>query len=96
MSSTKPFVPRDDTIIARIDPELDEIRYGECRPDGKTVSDINGLNVALSNKFQVQFMEDNQATITIILKGDSEDATHRQDPEHLLRMVEATIRERLL
>ena len=72
VKSTKPFVPKDDTIIARMDPELDEIRYGELRPDGKTVSDINGLNVALRDKFQVQFMEDNQATITIILKGDSE------------------------
>ena len=78
VSSAKPFVPRDDTIIARIDPELDEIRYGECRPDGKTVSDINGLHVAFSDKFQVQFMEDNQATITIILKGDSE-KTRRTD-----------------
>ena len=34
--STKPFVPQNDTIVARLDPELDEIRYGECRPDGKT------------------------------------------------------------
>ena len=55
VKSIKPFVPKDDTIIARIDPELDEIRYGEVRPDGKTVSDINGLNVALSDKFQVEF-----------------------------------------
>ena len=83
VSSTKPFVPRDDTIIARIDPELDEIRYGECRPDGKTVSDINGLNVALSDKFQVQFMEDNQATITIILKGDSEKMRHTDRTQNI-------------
>ena len=83
VSSTKPFAPRDDTIIARIDPELDEIRYGECRPDGKTVSDINGLNVALSNKFQVQFMEDNQATITIILKGDSEKMRHTDRTQNI-------------
>ena len=81
--STKPFVPQDDTIVARIDPELDESRYGECRPDGKTVSDINGLNVALSNKFQVQFMEDNQATITIILKGDSEKMRHTDRTQNI-------------
>ena len=80
---THPFTPRDDTIIARIDPELDEIRYGECRPDGKTVSDINGLNVALSDKFQVQFMEDNQATITIILKGDSEKMRHTDRTQNI-------------
>ena len=39
--------------IARVDPEL-----------GKIVANIHGLDVALSDKFQVQFMEDNQATIT--------------------------------
>ena len=39
LSHTKPFVPKDDTIVARIDPEWDEIRYGELRPDGKTVSE---------------------------------------------------------
>ena len=68
----KPSPKRDPDIIARIVPELDDIRYGECDHPGKSVSDIQGLNVALSEKFQVQFMEDNQATITIILKGDSE------------------------
>ena len=68
--------PRDQDIIARIDPELDDIRYGECDHAGKTVSDIQGLNVALSDKFQVQSVEDNQATITIILKGDSEKMRH--------------------
>ena len=72
----KPSPKRDQDIIARIDPELDDIRYGECDHPGKSVSDIQGLNVALSDKFQVQFMEDNQATITIILKGDSEKMRH--------------------
>ena len=60
----------------RIDPELDEIRYGGTQHDGKSVADINGLNVHLSSKFQVQFLEDNQATITIITKGDSEKMRH--------------------
>ena len=72
----KPSPKRDQDIIARIDPELDDIRYGECDHPGKSVSDIQGLNVALSDKFQVQFMEDNQATITIILKGDSQNIKH--------------------
>ena len=72
----KPSPQRDQDIIARIDPELDDIRYGESNHPGKSVADIQGLNVALSDKFQVQFMEDNQATITIILKGDSEKMRH--------------------
>ena len=39
-----------DAVVARIDPELDEIRYGER------------LDVHLSDKFKVQVLEDNQAT----------------------------------
>ena len=62
------LIPKDDSLVARIDPELDEIRYGGTQHDGKSVADINGLNVHLSSKFQVQFLEDNQATITIITK----------------------------
>ena len=67
---------RESDIIARIDPELDEIRYGECRADGRSVADLNGLKVHLSPKFAVQLLEDNQATITILLKGDSEKLRH--------------------
>ena len=66
----------DETLVARIDPQLDEIRYGDTQHDGKSVADINGLNVHLSSKFQIQFLEDNQATITIITKGDSEKMRH--------------------
>ena len=72
----KKLTPKDESLIARIDPELDEIRYGGAQHDGKSVADINGLNVHLSSKFQAQFLEDNQATITIITKGDSEKMRH--------------------
>ena len=41
-----------DGILARIDPELDEIRYGGC-PGGRSVANLQGLNVGLSDKFQV-------------------------------------------
>ena len=68
--------PKDETLVASIDPELDEIRYGGAEHDGKSVADINGLNVHLSEMFQVQFLEDNQATITIITEGDSEKMRH--------------------
>ena len=70
------FTPKDEPLIARIDPELDEIRYGGIQHDGKSTADINGLNVHLSSKFQIQFLEDDQATITIITKGDSEKMRH--------------------
>ena len=40
----KPSPKRDQDIIARIDPKLDDIRYGECDHPGKSVSDIQGLN----------------------------------------------------
>ena len=40
-------------------------------------------NVALSDKFQVQFMEDNQATITIILKGGSEKMRHTDRTQNI-------------
>ena len=47
----KPSPKRDQDIV--IDPELDDIRYGECDHPGKSIADIQGLNVALSDKFQV-------------------------------------------
>ena len=59
------------TAVARIDPELDEIRYGGKTSDGRSVADINGLHVSLPAKFKVRVMEDNQATIAILLTGSS-------------------------
>ena len=46
------------------------------RPRRETIADIQGLNVALSDNFQVQFMEDDQATLTILLTGDAEKMRH--------------------
>ena len=57
--------------MARIDPELDEIRYGTTRPDGLSIADINGLHVQLPRSFQIRHMEDNQATITLLLLGQA-------------------------
>ena len=67
---------KDETLVTRIDPELDEIPYGSTQHAGKAAADVNGLNVHISEKFQVQFFEDNQATITIITKSDSEKMRH--------------------
>ena len=66
------------TAVARIDPELDEIRYGGKASDGRSVADINGLHVSLPAKFKVRVMEDNQATITILLTGSSNTMRHTE------------------
>ena len=67
----EPRAEKGYTIVARIDPELDEIRYGTSRPDGLSIADINGLRVQQPQSFQVRHMEDNQATITLLLLGQA-------------------------
>ena len=67
----EPRAEKGDGIVARIDPELDEIRYGTTRPDGVSIADINGLRVQLPQSFEVRHMEDNQATITLLLLGQA-------------------------
>ena len=62
--------PQDHSIVARIDPELDEIRYGD-NPGNCSVANINGLRVQLPKKFAVRVMEDNQAAITLMLSGEA-------------------------
>ena len=71
-----------DGVVARVDPELDEIRYGE-NSGGRTIANLQGLNVGLSDKFQIQFLEDNQATITIVTKGDSEKMRHTDRTQNI-------------
>ena len=66
------------TAVARIDPELDEIRYGGKTSDGRSVAGINGLHVSLPAKFKVRVMEDNQATIAILLTGSSNTMRHTE------------------
>ena len=69
----EPRAEKDESIVARIDPEpeLDEIRYGTTRPDGLSIADINGVSVQLPKSFQIRHMEDNQATITLLLSGQA-------------------------
>ena len=63
---------KDSSIAARIDPELDEIRYGSSYPPkDMSVANIDNLRVHLSDKFKVQVLEDNQATVTITAAGSS-------------------------
>ena len=58
-----------------VDPELDEIRYGNVDA-GTSVANINALTVHLSDKWKVKLMEDNQATITILQQGHSQKLRH--------------------
>ena len=68
---------KDSSIVAKIDPELDEIRYGSSYPPkDKSVANIDHLRVHLSDKFKVQVLEDNQATITITATGSSASMRH--------------------
>ena len=71
-----------DGVLDRVDPELDEIRYGG-NPGGRSVANLQGLHVGLSDKFRVQFLEDNQATITIVNKGDSENMRHTDRTQNI-------------
>ena len=70
-------------FLTKFDPEIDEIRYGGADVGGRSVANLNSLNVHLSDKFKVQLMEDNQATITIILKGDSEKLRHTDKTQRI-------------
>ena len=62
-------------IVARIDPELDEIRHGNVDA-GTSVANINALTVHVSNKWKVKLNEDNQATIAILQQGHSQKLRH--------------------
>ena len=48
----------DCSIVARIDSERDEIRYGATRSDGLSITGIDGLRGQLPKSFQVRHMED--------------------------------------
>ena len=66
-----------EEYITRIDPEIDEIRNGNV-DSGIKASDINGLKASLPDFYQIKFMEDNQATITVCQSGSSDQTTIRE------------------
>ena len=65
----------DEEVFTRIDPEINEIRNGNV-DSGLDVSNIQGLKVHFPDFCQVKFMEDNQATITILKSGNSSSMKH--------------------
>ena len=76
--TAKPKVPKqnDPASIACIDPELDELRHGYFHNGPETVANINNLQLHTGPTFNVKFMEDNQATITILTNGSSTQMRH--------------------
>ncbi|CAE7940259.1 unnamed protein product, partial [Symbiodinium necroappetens] len=75
-------VARWDLLRVEVDPANHKVRYGGFA-GGRSVANLQGLNVGLSDKFQVQFLEDNQATITIVSKGDSEKMRHTDRTQNI-------------
>ena len=76
--AAKPKAPtlHEPVSVARIDHELDEIRYGFLNNGPESVANVNHLQVRLGPCFTVRFMEDNQATITILSNGNSVNMRH--------------------
>ena len=67
----KPGDPEpEDPVFIRIDKEIDEIRYGNVE-GGLSASNINGLKAHFPEFYKVKFMEDNQASITVMGTGNS-------------------------
>jgi hypothetical protein len=67
--------PDADAVFTRIDPEIDDIRNGNV-DTGSSVADINSLKASFPEFYQVKFMEDNQATITVMSTGSSASVRH--------------------
>ena len=76
--AAKPKVPKQNepVTIARIDPEMDELRYGYFHNGPESVANLNHLQLHTGPTFNVKFMEDNQATITILTNGSSTQMRH--------------------
>ena len=70
-TNPKPNTPeQDDPVFTRIDREIVEIRYGNVE-GGLSAANINGLKANFPEFYQVKFMEDNQASITVMSTGNS-------------------------
>ena len=70
-TNPKPNIPeQSDPVFTRIDKEIDEIRYGNVE-GGLSAANINGLKAHFPEFYQVKFMEDNQASITVMSTGNS-------------------------
>ena len=70
-TNPKPNTPeQDDPVFTRIDREIVEIRYGNVE-GGLSAANINGLKAKFPEFYHVKFMEDNEASITVMSTGNS-------------------------
>ena len=74
--------PREDVVFTRIDPEIDEIRNGNV-DTGCSAADLNSLKASFPEFYQVKFMEDNQATITVMSTGSSASMRHMNKTQNI-------------
>ena len=74
--------PDADAAFTRIDPEIDEIRNGNV-DTGCSVADINSLKASFPEFYQVKFVEDNQATITVMSTGSSASMRHMNKTQNI-------------
>ena len=78
----KPSADSSEEVVARIDPEIDEIRNGNV-DSGIRAGDINGLKASFPEFYQIKFMEDNQATITVCQSGSSASMRHTNKTQNI-------------
>jgi hypothetical protein len=70
-TNPKPNTPeQNDPVFTRIDKEIEEIRYGNVE-GVLSAANVNGLKAHFPEFYQVKFMEDNQASITVMSTGNS-------------------------
>jgi len=74
--------PNEDAVLTRIDPEIDDIRNGNV-DTGCSVADINSLKASFPEFYQVKFMEDNRATITVMSTGSSASMRHTNKTQNI-------------
>ena len=74
--------PQEDVVFTRIDPEIDEIRNGNVDA-GCSAADINSLKASFPEFYQVKFLEDNQATITVMSTGSSASMRHMNKTQNI-------------
>ena len=74
--------PQEDVVFTRIDPEIDEIRNGNVET-GCSAADLNSLKASFPEFYQVKFMEDNQATITVMSTGSSASMRHMNKTQNI-------------
>ena len=68
-------MPKQEGIFTIIDPEIDAMRNGNV-DSGLKAGHINGMVAYFPEFCRVKFMEDNQATITILSTGHSQSMRH--------------------